>query len=203
MRVKIWLGVLASLGFCGCNQVGVDQKELHLLRQDLGKFNKDCDKLSTQVQELTKLTHDLREQVAMLREARTAIPSKPLTGPEREVINPADMPRDREASRGAALCDIIETHVAAVEGILSQPDADSVEPLLDDLEAAFTANLKRFANHPHIQEIRQAASAMRKDFLAAAKQSPLAANPYLKNVRQKSLNDARKDARTLRSLCEE
>ncbi len=174
-----------------------------MFRQDLAKFMNNCDKLARQVEELTKITVDLRGQVKALQEARAEVVSTPVPTPEREAVKPSETGRDKEAQRAASLCDVIETHVAAVEGILSQQDLDSVETLLDDLEAAFNANLRKFANHPRIKQIREAASTMRKDFLAAAKQSPLATNPYLKNVRQRSLNDARQAARTLRALCED
>jgi hypothetical protein len=203
MHVKIWWIGVVFLCLCGCNQFGVDQKELQIFRQDLAKFRNDCDRLARQVEELTKVTADLRQQVNTPRDARTEPIPKQVPVREQEAVSPSQSSRDKEPQRAPSLCDVIETHIAAVEGILSQPDSDSVETLLDDLEASFNANLRRFANHPRILQIREAASTMRKDFLAAAKQSPLATNPYLKNVRQKSLNDARKAAKTLRALCEE
>lgn len=203
MRVKTFLIGVAFLGLCGCNLLAGNQKELQAFRQDVSRLKITCAQLTKQVEELTKLNADLKEQVALLQEVRTAIAAKPQapSGSAPAVSRDTASPGEPKPTPG--LCDIIETHIAGVEGILSEPDVDSAETLMDDLQAAFEANLKAFSQHPRIQQIRAAAAQMRSEYLAAAKQTPLATNPYLKNVRQKSLNDARKAARTLRALCEE
>jgi hypothetical protein len=201
MRGKAWLVGIGLVGLCGCTEFAADPKELQAFRQDVTRFKSTCDKLGKQVDELMKLTTELKDQVALLKEAGTAVPSKPGVQTQPAVVAPGEAAQPRETQPVPGLCDMIETHIAAVEGVLSQPDLDSAETLLDDLQASFDANLRGYAQHPRIAQIRAAASTMRSEFLAAAKQTPLATNPYLKNVRQKSLNDARKAARALRSLC--
>jgi hypothetical protein len=201
MGGKAWLVGIGLIGLCGCTQFSADPKELQAFRQDVTRLKSSSDKLAKQLEELAKLTTELREQVALLQEARTAQPSKPPAQTEPAVVAPGGTAQTREARPLPELCDMIETHIAAVEGVLSQPDLDSAETLLDDLQASFDANLRAYVQHPRIAQIRAAASTMRTEYLAAAKQTPLATNPYLKNIRQKSLNDARKAARTLRSLC--
>ena len=203
MGIKTCFIAIVCVGLCGCNQFGVDPRELQLFRRDVGRLTSTCDKLTSQVKELTKLTAELSQQVTLLQEARKPVMAKPVPAPEPATIMPAESTLTRGPQPTPGLCDIVDTHIAAVEGILSQPDPDAVGTLLDDLAAAFDANLKAFDQHPRIDQIREAASAMRNEFLAAAKQAPLATNPYLKNVRQKSLKDARSAARKLRSLCGE
>lgn len=203
MRVKTCLIGLAFALLCSCNQLSGDQKDIQAFRQEVNRLKMTSTRLSKQVEELTKLTADLQEQVVQLRESRSAASSKPAEFSATPPVEPRKTPTAREPQAAPGLCDIIETHIQAVEGVLSQPDLDSAETLLDDLQAAFDANLRPFAQNPKIQQIRAAAATMRNEYIAAAKQTSLANNPYLKNVRQKSLTEARKATRSLRALCEE
>jgi hypothetical protein len=207
MNMRSSIGVLCLMTVCasGCDLV-MDRQTGQLLRQEISKLRGDCDKLGKEVAELTKTTADLHREIALLRQVTSAAP-RPSTPVERDISRDKEKVKDRDNAQAvpkdSGLCDIVETHIVAVEGILSQTGAESMESLMDDLEAAFEANLKKYAGNPRTAEIREAAAAMRSSFLAAAKQSHLAMNPYLKNVRQKSVNEGRKSAKLMRSLCEE
>ncbi len=104
MRVKIWLIGVVFLCLCGCNQVGVDQKELRIFRQNLSTFKNNCDKMARQVEELTHITADLRLQVKELRESRSALVTKPVPTSEGMAVRPphADKGRERNESRRCA-----------------------------------------------------------------------------------------------------
>jgi hypothetical protein len=213
--MKVWsyavLVCITATSLVGCIELGPDRQTAAALRQELPKFRGECERLNKQVSELTKAVAELRREVVVLREAKTAAPPTPATptvhlatpaGKDREPVPDRSVVQDKGVPKDTELCEIIETHIAAVEGILSQGNVDSMDTLVDDLAAAFEANLRKFSRDPRIGEIRDAAANMRSNFLSAAKQSHLATNPYLKNVRQKSINDGRKYAKTLRAVCE-
>jgi hypothetical protein len=211
MRLRSRTLVSSILAVClfGCVDLGSDRSAVEAMKQDLSRLKGTCDRLTKELNDLKKVTAELSQEVAKMREAETARSATPPSRPDRTLLRETENPREREPVRDvvpakdAALCEIVETHIAAVEGILSQPVTDSVDAFVDDLQAVFEANLKKFSRDPRIDQLRQAAATMRTNYLAAAKQGHLAMNPYLKNVRQKSLNDARQAARTLRLLCEE